>query len=82
MRESTSYLLRGHRSGCLCLLLVVWMLSPWARSCRARGELVVFLLSGLLHLDLLLPGYFRRWRDFGGETMEDYFGLFEVSTSV
>jgi hypothetical protein len=58
------------------------MLSPWARSCRAWWELVVFLLSGLLHLDLLLPGYFRRWWDFGSETMEDDFGLFEVSSSV
>lgn len=58
------------------------MLSTWARSRRARWELVVFLLSGLPHLDLLLPGYFRRWGDFGSETMENDFGLFEVSTSV
>lgn len=43
---------------------------------------MVFLLSSLLHLDLLLPGDFRRWRDFGSETMENDFGLFEVPTSV
>jgi hypothetical protein len=37
---------------------------------------------GLLHLDFLLSGYFGCRRNFGSETVEDDFGLFEVPAGI
>jgi hypothetical protein len=54
----------------------------WTRRCRSWWELALLVLFGLLHLDFLLAGYFGCGRNFGSETVEDDFGLFEVPAGI